>query len=255
MAVGGAFCSPFGIDRAERVFDGVERLLHEVLHLLRRRVFGVAVVVAEAGIADPERVGPEILAELEVFVKAEAVAGPVAPEIHRALALRDGADGVFPLDAVVEVQPADDGAAGESDKRRLQIGERLGEVGPQAVRPALERVAGKQRHHIEPDRPGAIERERQPSAAVAAFGLQTDAIFLPPAADIAHDRGGVAFAAVGALQRNSDIEPFRALGARVKGQVIPAPATMFMPQNPPLATPARPPVRSPSAASNAGCDH
>jgi hypothetical protein len=51
------------------VFDGVERLLHEVLDLFRRRVFGVAVVVAEAGIADPERVGAEVFAELEILVK------------------------------------------------------------------------------------------------------------------------------------------------------------------------------------------
>jgi hypothetical protein len=78
-----------------RVFERVERLLRERGHLLRPRVFSVAVVVAETGIANPERGGAEILAELEVFVETEAVAGPVTPEVHRAFALRAGADGVL----------------------------------------------------------------------------------------------------------------------------------------------------------------
>ena len=69
--------APFALRRAVGVLDGIQGVLHVLVHLVHRHV----VVVGHAAVDDEQRLGPDVLAELEIFVVAQAVVGMIAPEI------------------------------------------------------------------------------------------------------------------------------------------------------------------------------
>src|SRR6185369_12673862 len=114
---------------AIRELDQVQRVLHKRIELVERDELFALKLTRHAAVQDRHRFAAEVLAKLEIFEEAEAVAlvilrcglptDRVLPAILILRALRDVADRILPLVAVREVHALDDAAAGETQERRL----------------------------------------------------------------------------------------------------------------------------------------
>ena len=172
MAVLGPERAPRAGGRAVGVLDGIQRVLHQLPHLVQRH----DLLVRHAAIDDEERLRAEVLAHLEILVKAEAVRRVILPDVVLGAALGRVADGLLPAVGQAHHVAFDPAAAGEADEARLQPGQHLGQVGPQAVRAALPGPLRKERHHVQPERAGPAGADNQARLGVGGVGRQREPV-------------------------------------------------------------------------------
>ena len=224
MPVLGAFGSPLGGSGvAVGVLDGVECLLDVLLNL----VVGLQPSVAYTYVDDEEGLGAQVLGELQHLVVAEAVGDIVTPvDAEVAGPLLDGANGVLPLEAVVEAialsgLPLDVASARETHELGVQGLEHLGEVDAAAVGTTL--VGGREEaDDVERERAGLREGQAQTALGVAGFGLDADVLDLLPTAGLQLEcgRGGAQFAAITPHKGGGDIALVGTLGLDPEGEGV-----------------------------------
>ncbi len=155
VAGGGTFRAPGGIGRAVGPFDQVEHILDVSRHGFERQtaLAGAALMIrilaANAGGHDGKRLGADVFAELEEFVVAKTKRLVIAPEIELAAALFNGADAVFPTVEVIESVAVRETTAGKAHELGMDLGNRLGEVSPQAIGTVVKRVVRKEGNLIQ----------------------------------------------------------------------------------------------------------
>src|SRR5215210_4838622 len=129
MAGFGAFGSPWRSDRAVRPFPQVEHVLDVSGHLFHRQALlahparMIRVLTGDTGGQDGERLGADVLTELEVFKVTQADALMITPEIALSPALLAGADRILPAIEVVGSIAVRQAAAGEPHELGVQIGD------------------------------------------------------------------------------------------------------------------------------------
>ena len=182
VAGGGALGAPGRGGGAIGPLDQVEHVLDVGRHFVQRQallafaplvaVGGAGVLAANAGRHHRQGFRADVLAELEVLEVAEADALVVPPDVRLAAALLERADGVLPAVQVAEAVAMDEAAAGKAHEPGLQVGDCLGEVGAQAVRPVLEGLLREQRNHVEPDAAAGLGQHDE--AGVAGILLRLE---------------------------------------------------------------------------------
>ena len=144
---GGVAVGPF--DEVREFVDVGGHLLHGDAALLTAEALAVGsrVLAGHAGCQHGQRLGTDVLAELEILQEAQSARLVVVPDVHVGLAVLPGAYGVLPVVDVVESLSVAHAAAGESHELRLQRGDGLSQVAAQAV--ALVGVLREERYHVE----------------------------------------------------------------------------------------------------------
>ena len=148
----GSCCVAIGeLHEVERVLDVRGERVDG--HVVLRAV--VLILAGEAYVEHRKRLGADFLREQEIFIETKAVAleivgeemvgEGVVPAVFDGRSVLDGADGVFPLVAGVEVGSLYDAAAGETEHAGMYVGQFLGEVFAQAVFMPFPGVDGEER--------------------------------------------------------------------------------------------------------------
>jgi len=104
-------------------------------------------VLTEAGhpaVDNPHPLGVDVFAELEKLVVAQAVGGAIAPQRPVTRTRVYGADGLFPLHAILHRHALDDTATGKAHEAGLEVRQQLSQVGAAAVGAVLERLPREQ---------------------------------------------------------------------------------------------------------------
>ena len=137
------------------IFNQVEHILHVSGHFVHRNAsllavaakFILGMMAARAGILARNagrnhgyRFGTDILAELEILKVSQSACLMISPQIAQRLAGLQRTDGALPVVDVVNAVAMGHTAAGETHKTRMQVGQRLGQVGTKSVLTSLERL-------------------------------------------------------------------------------------------------------------------
>jgi len=125
--------TPGGIGRAIGILDNVKEIGHDPTHFFHRHVFGQPVQTALSGESDKHRLCLQILAELQILVKAHAGRPAVVPRIPSLGSLLDGPYGEFPVVGRLDIAAFDNTSTWESNKAGLQLGNHLRNVSTQAI--------------------------------------------------------------------------------------------------------------------------
>ena len=205
MAGLGAESTPSGgAGVAVGVFYQVEHILNVGVHLLHRNAAllavgggeGVAVVrrVARVLAGDAsghhrERLGTDVLAEKEIFMVAQAAGLVISPEVTKRLARLKRTDGALPVVDVVDTVAVGHAAAGKAHEARMEVGERLRQVGAEAVAAPLEGVAREERNHVEMQLVGCRRDEHKPAAG-GGFRRRKRGLVLLPSFSLGRERSG-----------------------------------------------------------------
>ena len=135
----------------------VENLLYISRHFVHRYSallsaisvgVGSGVLTRHTGSEHGQRFGTDVLAELEVFVESQSARLMIIPYIAVGRAILKRSDGVFPPIYIIQSVAVAHAASGESHKLRLQVGNRLCEIGTQSVLPSLESLLWEQADHV-----------------------------------------------------------------------------------------------------------
>ena len=149
----------------------------------------VLILAGHAYVEDGQRLGADVFGQLEELEEAEsiglvvvrivAVVEGVLPAVAVQRAVLDGADGVLPLIAGVEVGTFYDAAAREAEDAWVEVFQSLCQVAAHAVLPILIGVDGEQRHVLQGHRVGSLQEDAQLGVLQRLPGGQRDGVFLP----------------------------------------------------------------------------
>ena len=95
---------------------------------------------------------------------AQASGLMVAPEIAQRLARLKRTDGALPVVDVVDTVAVGHAAAGKAHETRMEVGERLRQIGAEAVAAPLEGIAREERDQVEMQLVGSRGDEHKPAA-------------------------------------------------------------------------------------------
>ena len=209
--------APLRRGRADRVFDGVERVLDQHRQIGIRQERAAPERARHAGVHDPQRVGADVFRELQELVVPEAVRAPVAPRAVGAAARFDRPDRSLPLRPALDGDALGEAAAGTADEAGLEIRDHLREVRTQAVRSILERLRREERDHVEPHAARLRKRQCQPRLCIRRARDDRRVVTLPAAGC---ERQGLAseVASIGRLQSGSDAP--RLIRSREEAQAV-----------------------------------
>ena len=191
----GAHGTPLAVGRPIGILDGVERILHVLIHLVHRDDFPVR----HADIDAEEGVGIEILAELEVFVVAQRMRGVVLPDVVLGAAFGDIPDGLLPPVGHVHGVALNPAAARETDECRLEPDQHLAQVRPQPM--AFPGGCRQHRDHVQPESARLLGADDQACRRVGFGRLHGQTEGLPVGAELLDLVAGIDLA-VGAFQRD-----------------------------------------------------
>ncbi len=189
VAEGRAPGAPGARHRAVGELDQVERVLDVGRELVERHELAAVELAGHAAVEDRQRLGADVLGELEVLEEAQAerlvvvrrrpMLELVVPAVDQELPLRDRADRLLPLVADGEPGPLDDAAAGEAQEARVEVGERLHHVRPQSAAAILPGLAREERNHVEVDRARPVQDHVQPALRIGVVRHERQLDVLP----------------------------------------------------------------------------
>ena len=169
------------LDEVQQLVDIGRHVGHGDAALLSAEALGVVgrVLAGDAGSQHGQRLGTDVLAELEILVEAEATRLVVVPDVEVGLACLQRAHRLVPVIDVLETLSVAHAAAREAHELGMERGDGLGQVLAQTVLTAHERLAGEQRDHIDAH-VGCLQRyDGQAGFVAAALGGERSSILLP----------------------------------------------------------------------------
>ena len=189
MTILRAACAPGCRGVTGHVFNLVERVLHIRLQVRPGR--DVLVAQRVACIDREHWLHVEVFAPFEKFQQAHAVGGPVTPATWMTGAIRNRADGFFPIEPLRDGVAFDVIAARKTQERRLHVRHQLHDVFAVSIR-AVVVSRRKERDLAEPDRAafgGGNDQLVFLGGRHVARG-QGDFVLLPLAGNLFHHRAG-----------------------------------------------------------------
>ena len=243
-----ALRAPVGIRGSVRIVDDVEKVVANPTHFGHWDVFALAEDTRLAAEADPERLGAEVLAKLEILEQPHAVCTAIIPSAPSFGTVFRTTDRELPVVGRFDGAAFHGAAAGKTDETGLEVGDHPGDVGPQAVRTILPGVLRKERDEVQPHSPLRLHRDHEARLALGLGGGERGHRLRPTVANVLDRdcfRTRVAGTRLRVGRRGCRRNCRRARTERANTR---SPALTPMPKNPPLATPMRPVERS-SASS------
>ena len=128
-------CTPLRVGVAGYVLDLIQSILDVGLQI-GSRLYEL-LLHGVAGINGQQRLHLEVLAPLQELEQAHAVAGAIVPGTGVGRAIHQGADGLLPFIALVDVVALEIIASGEAEKRRLHRRQLLHQVDAISVVPVV----------------------------------------------------------------------------------------------------------------------
>ena len=183
MPLRGAHFPPRSRDVAIGILNRVEKISDHPAHFLHRHVLGMAEHAGLAGKTYIERLGPDVLAKLQVLVESHAVRAPIIPGSPDFLPLLERPHRLLPVIRGLNRPPFDHAPAGKAGEPRFQVRQHLRQIWPEPIRPALERFRREERHQVEPDLAFGARRQDKPGLRFAFCGFQCGAELLPAPRD------------------------------------------------------------------------
>ena len=131
--------------------DVSRHLLHGYSALLPSYALcvGGRILTGHARSQHGQRLGTDILAELEVLKEAQATRLMVAPDVEVRLAILQRAYGVVPMVDILKALAMTHAATGEAHELRLQVGNHLCQVFSQTVLSVLERLLREETDEVD----------------------------------------------------------------------------------------------------------
>ena len=176
MPILGAHGTIFGCDGTVGIFDGIHALVNPGLDA----IVGCHAAMPQTHVDHIERLGAQVLCQLQIFVIAQPVRGAVAPvHVPVSLTLFYRPDGAFPAESVVgTLLPLHKAASGEAHELRVHLPQHVGQIGTHAVLTVLERRREKA-HHIKLHLSHAVENQGELCFRVVVVGCERGFVLRP----------------------------------------------------------------------------